>query len=201
MKYFPNFLFVKIMAYKNKTIRAWNRQRFRSLFYAWRGRFGGFCSCHDEIHLIWTRFVGSPFSMIPFCTLLATTDSPPFLLDLSLIYLWYLKGGRLSLFIYLFIEKQQNVKQNFICSFDWRSKRLENRLVVPASFLVRTTSWPSNRPKFLRQDLSYEGSVHSRRHSSWQTEKKTTFFLSRGLSEQLKEAGWTMVDLKVDVLQ
>ena len=51
--------------------------------------------------------------MIPLCTLLATTDSPPFLLDLSLIYLWYLKGGRLSLFIYLFIEKQQNVKQNF----------------------------------------------------------------------------------------
>ena len=112
MKYFPNFLFVKIMADKNKTIRAWNRRRFRSLFYAWGGRFGGFCSCHDEIHLIWTRFVGSPFSMIPFCTLLATTDSPPFLLDLSLIYLWYLKGGRLSLFIYLFIEKQQNVKQN-----------------------------------------------------------------------------------------
>ena len=51
--------------------------------------------------------------MIPLCTLLATTDSPPFLLYLSLIYLWYLKGGRLSLFIYLFIEKQQNVKQNF----------------------------------------------------------------------------------------
>ena len=176
MKYFPNFLFVKIMAYKNKTIRAWNRQRFRSLFYDWGGRFGGFCSCHDEIHLKWTRFVGSPFSMIPLCTLLATTDSPPFLLYLSLIYLWYLKGGRLSLFIYLFIEKQQNVKQNFICSFDWRSKRLENRLVVPASFLVRTTSWPSNLPNFLRQDLSYERSVHSRRHSSWQTEKKTTFF-------------------------
>lgn len=50
--------------------------------------------------------------MIPLCTLLATTDSPPFLLDLLLIYLWYLKGGRLSLFIYFFIEKQQNVKQN-----------------------------------------------------------------------------------------
>ena len=48
--------------------------------------------------------------MIPLCTLLATTDSPPFLLDLLLIYLWYLKGGRLSLFIYLFIEKQQNVE-------------------------------------------------------------------------------------------
>lgn len=200
MKYFPNFLFVKIMAYKNKTIRAWNRQRFRSLFYAWGGRFGGFCSCHDEIHLKWTRFVGSPFSMIPLCTLLATTDSPPFLLDLSLIYLWYLKGGRLSLFIYLFIEKQQNVKQNLEVHLA-EDRRLESRLVFPASFLIRTTSWPSNRPNFLRQDLSYEGSVHSRRHSSWQTEKKTTFFLSRGLSEQLKEAGWTMVDLNVDVLQ
>ena len=200
MKYFPNFLFVKIMAYKNKTIRAWNRQRFRSLFYAWGGRFGGFCSCHDEIHLKWTRFVGSPFSMIPLCTLLATTDSPPFLLDLSLIYLWYLKGGRLSFFIYLFIEKQQNVKQNLEVHLA-EDRRLESRLVFPASFLIRTTSWPSNRPNFLRQDLSYEGSVHSRRHSSWQTEKKTTFFLSRGLSEQLKEAGWTMVDLNVDVLQ
>ena len=136
------------------------------------------------------------------CTLLATTDSPPFLLDLSLIYLWYLKGGRLSLFIYLFIYwETAECETKFWSSFDWRSKRLENRLVVPASFLVRTNSWPSNRPKFLRQDLSYEGSVHSRRHSSWQTEKKTTFFLSRGLSEQLKEAGWTMVDLNVDVLQ
>lgn len=163
------------MAYKNKTIRAWNRQRFRSLFYAWGGRFGGFCSCHDEIHLKWTRFVGSPFSMIPLCTLLATTDSPPFLLDLSLIYLWYLKGGRLSLFIYLFIEKQQNVKQNLEVHLA-EDRRLESRLVFPASFLIRTTSWPSNRPNFLRQDLSYEGSVHSRRHSSWQTEKKTTFF-------------------------
>ena len=120
MKYFPNFLFVKIMAYKNKTIRAWNRQRFRSLFYAWGGRFGGFCSCQDEIHLKWTRFVGSPFSMIPLCTLLATTDSPPFLLDLSLIYLWYLKGGRLSLFIYLFIYLLRNSRMwNKILKFIW----------------------------------------------------------------------------------
>ena len=31
--------------------------------------------------------------------------------------------------------------------------------------------------------------------------RRPLFFLSRGLSEQLKEAGWTMVDLKVDVLQ
>ena len=93
------------------------------------------------------------------------TDSPPFLLDLSLIYLWYLKGGRLSLFIYLFIEKQQNVKQNLEVHLA-EDRRLESRLVFPASFLIRTTSWPSNRPNFLRQDLSYEGSVHSRRHSS-----------------------------------
>ena len=83
----------------------------------------------------------------------------PSVSPVSLTYLLVVPQGRaliiIYLFIYLFIEKQQNVKQNFICSFDWRSKRLENRLVVPASFLVRTTSWPSNRPDriFRMKDL------------------------------------------------
>ena len=95
----------------------------------------------------------------------------------SLTYLLVVPQGRALIIIYLFIYwETAECETKFGSSFGWGSKGLESRLVFPASFLVRTTSWPSNLPNFLRQDLSYEGSVHSRRHSSWQTEKKTTFF-------------------------
>ena len=69
------------------------------------------------------------------------------------------------------------------CLFDWGSKRLENGLVFPESFSARMTI-AKQLSKILRQDLSFEGPVHSCRHHSLLWSFK-----------QASKGRWTMVDL------
>ena len=69
------------------------------------------------------------------------------------------------------------------CLFDWGSKRLENGLVVPGSFSARMTI-AKLLSKILRQDLSFEGPLHSCRHHS------LLWSFKRAIKGR-----WTMVDL------
>ena len=59
--------------------------------------------------------------------------------------------------------------------FIWKGcRKLENEPRVPGSFLAKTKS-----RKILRQDKSFEGTLYSHGHNSWETETKATVFVTR----------------------
>ena len=59
--------------------------------------------------------------------------------------------------------------------FIWKGcRKLENEPRVPGPFLAETKS-----RKILRQDKSFEGTLYSHGHNSWETETKATVFVTR----------------------
>ena len=59
--------------------------------------------------------------------------------------------------------------------FIWKGcRKLENEPRVPGSFLAKTKS-----RKILRQDKSFEGTLYSHEHNSWETETKATVCVTR----------------------
>lgn len=63
------------------------------------------------------------------------------------------------------------------------SRRLENRIVIPGSFLAWTTSQAIA--------TKFEGTTHSHGHKGWETQTKTiVFVMQHSLCEQLMNLRW-----------